>query len=277
MEGEGTEAGALPEHFDEWLDQRAAELDTDRTGVLARAVAALRAVEAEADEAVDPQRFESRVADLEADFDEKLEDVRERVVQVKREADEKAPADHDHPDAERALVETREVAKTAAERTDDLAEAVDDLDDRVTAGFENYEEVLSYLTDASDETEAKLDAVARTLLDLRSRVADLEAAAARDDAVAAIRADANRRGVTVARCESCDGTVGLGLLDDPSCPHCEAPFDGLGPDRGLLKKPKLTTGTPPALAAAPDSDSLETPAGLYESDRGDAPESADDD
>ena len=277
MEGEGTDAETLPEEFDEWVERRAAELETDRADVLARAVTALRAIDDEADASLvaaadgdagdDLRRVEARVDDLEGEFDEKLADVRERVVQVKREVDEKAPADHDHRDIESALSETRVAAAEVTDRTAALEERVDQLDDRVTSGFENYEEVLSYLTDTTDETGAKLDAVARTLLDLRSRVAALESAAARDAAVADIRADANRRGVTVARCESCDGTVGLGLLDDPTCPHCDVTFDGLGPDRGLFKKPRLTTGTPPALAAAPDHDPLDSPADLYEDGR----------
>ncbi len=271
-EGEGVEA--LPDRLDEWVDRRAAELGTDRAGVLARAVAVLRTVEADADadadvdaEAdADPRRLEERVSELEADVDAKIDDVRERVIQVKREADAKADADHDHPDLRATAADARTAAGEAYDRAETAGEAAADVDDRVTAGFENFEEVLSHLRDATDENAAKLDTLARVHLDLRERVADLERDAARDEAVADIRAEANRRGITVAECESCDATVSLGLLDEPACPDCGVTFDGLGPDPGFLRKPVLTAGDPPALRAPPDAGGAETPADLF--DRG---------
>ena len=269
MDGEGEGAEALPDRLDEWVDRRAAELGTDRAGVLARAVAVLRTVEDGTDgddAAVDPRRLEERVSELEADVDAKIDDVRDRVVQVKREADAKADANHDHPDVRAAAAEARTAAAQASDRAESAESAVDGIDERVATGFENFEAVLSHLRDETDENAAKLDTAARVLLDLRARVADLERAAVRDEAVADIRAEANRRGVTVARCESCDATVSLGLLNDPACPDCGVAFDGLGPDPGFLRKPVLAAGEPPSLAAAPEADPAETPADLF--DRG---------
>ena len=271
MDGEGEGVEVLPDRLDEWVDRRAAELGTDRAGVLARAVAVLRTVEGGTDRdeaAVDPGRLEARVSDLEADVDAKIDDVRGRVVQVKREADAKADADHDHPDLREAAAEAQAAAAEAYDRAEDADDAAAAVDERVAAGFDNFESVLSDLRDGTDENTVKLDTAARVLLDLRERVADLERAAASDGVTADIRAEANRRGVTVARCESCDATVSLGLLDDPACPDCGVTFDGLGPDPGLLRKPALTAGDPPALSAAAeaDPDVVERPADLFDAD-----------
>ncbi|MFB6089587.1 MAG: CopG family transcriptional regulator [Halobellus sp.] len=163
----------------------------------------------------------SRVADLEAELDEKITDVRERVIQVKRETDAKAPADHDHPDLER----------------------------RLEGGFANYEEVLQYLTDVADDHDAKLDTLASAIVDLRDRVGELERRRNERDAAAALRREANRHGVTTARCGACGESVTLPLLDAPFCPHCEATFEELDPKRGFFGSNRLVVGQRPALEA----------------------------
>lgn len=281
MDGEGAGVEALPDRLDEWVDRRATELGIDRADVLARAVVALRTIEDEADASladdasVDPRRLEERVSELEEDVDAKVADVRDRVVQVKREADAKADADHDHPDVRRAAAEARTAAAEAYDRAESAAETAAEVDERATAGFENVEEVVSHLRGETDDHAARLDTLARTLLDLRARVTELERAAARDGVAADIRAEANRRGVTAADCESCGATVSLGLLDGPVCPDCGVTFDGLGPDRGFFRRPVLTAGEPPALAEA-DADRAETPADLFDDDAADESEGATD-
>lgn len=248
MDAEGTRRETLPDRLDEWVDRRAAELGTDRAGVLARAVVALRAIEDEADAAlgnaaaVDPRRVEARVSDLEDAVDAKVDDVRDRVVQVKRETDAKAEADHDHPDLREATSEARAAAAEAADRAAAAADAAAAVDDRATAGFENFEEVVSCLRDGTDATADRLDAAARTLVDLRGRVAALEREAHRRETAVAIRAEANRRGAAAARCGACGAAVSLSLLDRAVCPDCGAAFDGLGPERSFLRKAELTVG-----------------------------------
>ena len=251
----GTErVDGLPDELESWVDDRAAATDLTREEVVRRLIAAHRELEengepsdgigpagddepgvaTDAASVTDVESIErrlddvdGRVADLEADVDEKITDVRERVIQVKRETDAKAPADHDHPTIER----------------------------RLSAGFENYEEILEYLTESSDEHGSKLDRLGSAVVALRSRLSALEREADEREAVADLRREANRHGVTKATCESCGETVRLGLLDDPHCPHCDSPFDGLDPKRGFFGASKLTVGDRPALESAEDPSS----------------------
>lgn len=246
----------LPEDLEAWVAERAAAADISRAEVVRRLMAAHRLLEehpdrlAEADaadfgdggpdapdtDAAGIDELEARITDLsgrvdglESDLDEKITDVRKRVVQVKREADAKAPADHDHPELER----------------------------RMDEGFENYEEILEYLTERADDLEAeaddrgaKLRTVANAVVDLRRRVATLEGEIEKRAAVAELRETANQHGISEAACASCGESVQLGLLDEPACPHCESPFDGVEPG-GWFRSNRLTVGDRPALEAGP--------------------------
>ncbi|MFA1611440.1 CopG family transcriptional regulator [Halobellus rubicundus] len=262
------QADGLPEDLDAWVADRAAATGESRPEIVRRLLAAHRlldehpelfedgttpdpaavrdalndgaigpetdgaaAAEAFADSDADTvanalEDLVSRIAELEAELDEKITDVRERVIQVKRETDAKAPADHDHPDLER----------------------------RLEGGFENYEEVLQYLTDLSDDHDAKLDTLASVIADVRERVTDLERRANERDAAASLRREANRHGVTTAKCGACGEAVHLGLLDSPYCPHCEATFEEIDPKRGFFGSNRLTVGQRPALEAGTDAE-----------------------
>ncbi|MFB6303898.1 MAG: hypothetical protein ABEH47_01930 [Haloferacaceae archaeon] len=270
VEEDGEADPALVTDVDEFddrlstLDERVAAveregIDSERVEELAERVEELTErlsdveVTAEADEDLRDRldALDDRVDDLDAELDEKIDDVRERVIQVKRETDAKAPADHDHRELRRA-------AERAADGVDDLRERIDDLDGRVDEGFDNFEEVLEYLTETSDDLEDRTTRLARATVDLRDRVADLEtersARAVADD----IRAKANRNGDASATCESCSRTVRIGLLSRPECPHCDATFEDVEPSSGLFGSATLVAGRPPALegetttAASPD-------------------------
>ena len=266
----GEQAEALPDDLRDWVEEKAAELDASTETVLTRAVAAYRLVEDET--APDPATLDSqlsavdesldsladRVADLEGDLDEKIQDVRERVIQVKRETDAKAPADHDHPDLSDRL--SRRAKEVEAVETD-LA----DLESRIDAGFENYEEVLGYLTDETDELAGKVTRLASVVVDLRHRANDLEAAAVEREAAAEIKAEANRLGVRTAVCDECDGQVDVGLLTTARCPHCSTPFSGIDPPRGFFGSATLVPGRRPALEGR--SDVIEEPEELFDENR----------
>ena len=104
-------AEALPEDVEEWLAERADSGERSREELLALAVdfyrflASRDEVAPDAEDIPEVPAIVERLDALDADVaalsdavDEKIEDVRERVIQVKREADGKAPADHDHPE-----------------------------------------------------------------------------------------------------------------------------------------------------------------------------------
>lgn len=250
----GEQAESLPEPLREWLTEKADALGTTQSDILARAVAAYRLVDEGGDELdarlesdVENLRervddFESRLSDAEDDFDEKLADVRNRVVQVKREADEKAPRDHDHPDLESRV-------NRVLQHVGELDQSVTDVRNRVDEGFENYEEVLEYLRDETDELDEKTTRLAQAVLETRERVRRLEETRAELLAVREIQRAANRNGETSATCDSCGSRVTIGLLSKPTCPHCEATITDFTPSTGFFGSATLHTGDRPALEA----------------------------
>ncbi len=180
-----------------------------------------------------------RVANVEDDLDQKITDLRERVIQVKRESDANAPADHAHDEL------VAEVERSIA-AVSTLRERVSDFDERTERGFENYERIVTTLRDDVDDVDQKLTRLAGIVVDLRSRIAALETRAV-DSALDELRLMANRRGVRTAACENCGETLDVALLTESRCPLCNAAFDGVEPKRGFFGSARLTVDDRPAL------------------------------
>jgi predicted Zn-ribbon and HTH transcriptional regulator len=243
----------------EWAVERAAELDMQPHEFLERMMRAYRAIE---DEQGDGAAFESReveelretVETLEADIDEMIADVRDRVIQVKREADAKAPADHTHEEFVGRLQALQQEIQAVSEEVEAVA-------GRLEGGFENFEEILEFLVDRADDQAADIETLGGAVVALRET---LEQVSAREQARA--RADhlkkkGAKRGVRTAKCEDCGSKVDLGLLAEATCPTCDATFHDLDPDPGFFGRSVLETGTRPALEApsdVPSADEVES-------------------
>ncbi|WP_276298874.1 hypothetical protein [Halorussus lipolyticus] len=249
-----------------WLDAKAEELGVSRDELLARLRKgnAPEQVEAEAFSALrrefgerlsaTQEEFETQLAEVEAnlaetedDFEGKIQDLRDRVVQVKRETDGKAPADHAHPDLAQQTETVAEQADRLADELDGLADTVAELDEQVQTGFENYEDVLEYLTDTTDDLEAKLETLAEVTVEIRDHTKNLTARHASRAAADELAHLANRRGVESADCGHCGETVHIGLLAEPKCPHCASTFNDVEPKQGFFGSARLLVGDPPAL------------------------------
>ncbi|AKU08645.1 hypothetical protein [Haloferax gibbonsii] len=262
---EGEDGVSLPDDLRTWVEARADEEGVDPETVLARALGTYRLAVSDAGESLDDADavsdrlggVEARVDELEGELDEKISDVRMRVVQVKREADEKAPRDHTHPELDAELDRLADDVRAARNR-------VTDLDERVDAGFENFEEILTYLDETTATLDENLRTVARTLLDLRGRAADLEAADLERKALAELLRTANATGEKKARCEECDETVHLDLLAEPRCPSCRSPFRELSSSPGFFGSATLHTGRLPALESADDARATDEVADLLD-------------
>lgn len=221
-----------------------------------------------------------RLAALESDFEAKLEDVRGRVVQVKREIDGKAPADHDHDQEE--LVERNEALEeqyeALVERVGALEEALDEVEPqepRAPAGIEEtvrghadaierleerVEVLAASAVDAQDEVDEltgvvgrleeqaeavgdlseKVETVAGSVLDVQDRVEAIDDAVTGRAELTRLRDSANRADVRRARCADCQEKLAVGLLTEAACPHCGADFVDVEPG-GLLRAGLLTT------------------------------------
>lgn len=274
----------LPPGLEEWLTEQATEMNRSREDVVRELVAAYRSmasgddagdvltaddvdefVDADALEAyVERSAFDEALDEHREKFEALLDDVRKRVVQVKREADAKAPADHDHE-----ALEGR-VDALAADVTS-TSEAVEALEANLDAGFENFEDVLEYLTETTDELEGKTGTLARVLVDVRSEVERLSAQQSRRAEAEALQLAANREGVRTAKCGECESPVDISLLSVPECPHCASTFSDVEKRSGLFSSNRLVTGDPPALPGGQDDELSEELAEDLVEDAEDAP------
>ncbi len=208
------------------------------------------------DRHVTEAELDGRLDELDATIEELIEDVRMRVIQLKRETDAKAPKEHDHGDLRDRLeaVETR-VAE-AERRAESAAERAADAESSLAAGFENYEEILTYLTEETDRLDGRLDLLARAVIDLRSEVETVAAERARRDAVDELKRAANQQGVRTAECDACSASVDIALLTEPNCPQCAERFVDVSPGTRFFRSNTLETGDPPALADADEPEDL---------------------
>ncbi|NLV14650.1 hypothetical protein [Haloarcula argentinensis] len=161
---------------------------------------------------------------LEADFQTKIDDVRERVVQVKREADAKAPADHSHEEFDRIDALSQEIDAMEAELAalrGDLTESLETQDERVT-------DIDARL----DDVEDKLTRVAWVVSDLRE---DQGGRDQNQKAVDRLKRAAAQENISTARCSNCDEQVEIGLLTEPQCPHCTTTVSDVRPEGGIIR------------------------------------------
>lgn len=207
----------LPPDLEAWLDERAAARDTDRETLLVRLLESTRLV---LDAEVDPADLEARVADLEADLDENIDDVRSRIVQVKRETDAKAPADHE-----------------AFDRVDTLDRRLAALEDDLSA-LESQVAALEGTTGDHDERLATLADRLRRVAGAVVRLRDVDDGGT-EGRLAELKRIAATRGFERANCGACGESVHLGLLTEPRCPHCEAGFADVTGRSGFLSTPTL--------------------------------------
>jgi methyl-accepting chemotaxis protein len=243
----GERATGQVDDLDEWLDARARELAVDRETLLARIVAAHRlALGADPGGPDDPLvTLTERVTALEADLDDHVEDLRSRIVQLKRELDDATggavaggddAGGRDHGDLR------AEIDALAAD-LEELRRTVATVD----RSADHYETVAAELDAETATLRERTDRLAGAALDLRDRVADLEATADARDDLTELRREAAEKGVPAGDCGGCGRRVHLGLLADPVCPHCDARLAGVRPARGFFGDPTLTTASPPAL------------------------------
>jgi len=194
-------------------------------------------------------RLDARFDTIEEDFQGKIEDVRERVIQLKRTADGKAAADHDHAAFDRIddlgdeitalnreLVEVRDEVENGL---GEQSEQIDGVEDRVTD-----------IDDRLDDVEDKLKRVAWVVSDLRD---DQGGRDAHQQAVDRIKRAAAQEGISKATCQNCGETVEIGLLTDPQCPHCDSTVSDVRPEGGIFR-PKAKLITAAQLEAGPSDE-----------------------
>ena len=225
----------LPPDLEAWLDEQASEQGMERERLLQRLLEASRLViaEAGADADVDLGDLSDRVETLDGEIDaltadldaldavdEQIEDVRKRVIQVKRETDAKAPADHDHD-------EFGEIEGRIGELADVVSEIRTNVEE-LRGAVGSYDEQFESMTD-------RLHQVAAAIVGLRKTVEEFE----RDERLMDLKSTAARRGFQKAYCNGCGQTINLAVLTAAACPHCEMPFHDVTGNSGFLSTPTL--------------------------------------
>ncbi|MEY7848347.1 hypothetical protein AB7C87_03990 [Natrarchaeobius sp. A-rgal3] len=248
MAGENHEHGAVsftvPGEVDDWLTAEARRRDETRAEVCRRLMAAAHVVATDAGDETDVspvsqtdlEEFEGQLDAQRAEFTELLEDVRSRVVQVKRETDDKAPADHEHD------------SHVTDEEIGDLHDDLDELEYRLETGFDNFEQVLEHLLGRTDDLEERSTVLARTLAAVRDRSDGNR----HTDGLERLRVRANRLGIRTATCEDCDSSVDIALLNARECPHCESPIADVAENSSVFGSDRLVVGDPASKRSAPD-------------------------
>jgi chromosome segregation ATPase len=257
----------LPAELEEWLDERAGKLEVDRETVLVQLLASYRAaaelgedserppvadteliadtvdrmLDSRLEDELDAIRtqFEERADTIEADYTDKVEDVRDRVIQVKKETDRKAPLDHGHPEIEQidGLIDR---VDTLADSVGPVAGRLDDLEERaekLDSAMADHDEAIDDFEDRFETIQDRLQSVAWVVNDLREGYGDNR------EAVDRIKSAAATDDIDRAKCERCDNGVTIALLTDPECPHCQATVTDVEPATGFFSKPTLLTAS----------------------------------
>lgn len=129
---------------------------------------------------------------------------------------------------------------------DDLAADHDSFADRVDEDFDQVEAILTRLVDRYEGHESAIDTLEKRLRDLRM---DHRFRATRTDRLADVLQTAHEHGVSGGVCDSCDGTVNLGLLSMAACPHCRRRIVDVEPG-GWFRSNTIVTQDPQTTPAS---------------------------
>jgi len=223
---------------DDAIEDRVREVVAARIPDIAAAVG--DRLDDEGDDTADvEERLTTELDRVESEFTEQVQDVRERVIQVKREADAKAPADHDHDAIDDLAAAVADIEERVAEVDDGLSsqgDRLDATDEEVDALAERVDAVAD-AADRLDEVEDRLQTVAWVVSDLRDAQ---EAQTAGTEAIDRLKRTAAQLDVDRAVCENCSTAVEIALLPTPTCPHCDVALSDVEPASGIFGKPQLT-------------------------------------
>lgn len=241
---------SVPEDVDAWLDERAETLGLDRGELVRELLSAHRAVATADDESLDldpgPAAIDRRLDAMEEEFGTHLDEVRRRLVQVKRAVDGRAPADHDHAAFDALDALDGEVDDLAG-RLDAHADRIDSLASRATrlesevealdATIGDLRETADASADGLADVEEKLTRLAQVVVSLRDGGGATGERS--DDRLVTIKRLAAREGYGYAECGACGGTVYLTVLPEAACPHCDAPFHDVVERGAIRNRPTL--------------------------------------
>lgn len=112
------------------------------------------------------------------------------------------------------------------QRISDTKESDADFQSEINAEFEEIENVLDHLLEATSDMDNRLESVSQTH---QAEIEQLQDYRSTQNQLETLKSDAIKHGISSASCGSCTQTIDLSLLESPFCPSCDSMFSDISP------------------------------------------------
>jgi Zn finger protein HypA/HybF involved in hydrogenase expression len=112
------------------------------------------------------------------------------------------------------------------QRISNSKEPASDFQSKINTEFEEIENVLDHLLEATNDMDNRLESVSQTH---QAEIEQLQEHRATQNELKELKSDAIKHGVSSASCGSCSQTVDLSLLETLFCPTCDSRFSDITP------------------------------------------------
>lgn len=184
--------------------------------------------------AANTDALENRIDALESDHAADIDDVRDRVIQVKKEVDAKTPTE-EHEQTRQDVEDLRAELSALDDQLGSLSDALSALETETDDRIEANAEAIEALEADVPKTRERIKTLAWNVNEIRDhvdRVTDLSP----------ILEKAAQLDIDRAKCDQCGSGIEIGLLTEAACPHCSAGLTGLVDSRSFFGKPRLLVG-----------------------------------
>jgi predicted nucleic acid-binding Zn-ribbon protein len=182
------------------------DVDTETAAELEAKIADIETKLATHGEAVEAERFENL-----QEFAEGLEDGQNSIKESLRDLGE-------------GLAQLEDSQLEIGQEVNELRSEQVALEEQIDEEFDGVERVLQHLIDKTENLEYRVGAIAETHEeDLEPVSEHLE----RKERLRELQAEAQRKDISTAVCDHCDGEIDISLLSDPNCPSCDRENSGL--------------------------------------------------
>ena len=149
---------------------------------------------------------------------DRIEDVREKIITLARRQEEKSEKDHNHPELLDDLSEVEERIEEIESDFQDQSQEIQSLKDDIKT-----------VSDRESDLREKATDLAHSHLELKEAFEDLRdyLEEENDDRLSRILTEAQKNQVSVADCQNCGSKIDISILRESECPFCESQLSGL--------------------------------------------------
>jgi chromosome segregation ATPase len=186
------------------LDDLLAEINSLRSTTTNQSTEASRLA------AIDNQIDQQSARSTRNDNTERLKELESRIQELEEEVSE-------------TLTDTISELEQRISNSEELGS---DFQSEINAEFEEIENVLDHLLEATNDIDNRLESVSQTH---QAEIEQLQEYRSTQNELETVKSDAIKHGVGSASCGSCSQTIDLSLLETPFCPACDARFSDITP------------------------------------------------